>query len=81
MPDEPQPAETFRARAERIRMFEITADPHARALAEGESLVGITLTPNETFMLNATYTKAVWVALLDLCDQLDERLGREIKPE
>lgn len=67
MPDEPQPLETFRARAEHIRMFEMTSDPDARALVEGRSLVGSTLTP-ETFKLCVTFTGAVWTALLDLCD-------------
>ena len=74
-----QPAETLRARAERIRLYELTDNPHLLALAKGETLAGVTLTAEDTLWLSLASTKAVWVALLDLAEQLDSLLGGQIK--
>ena len=76
-----QPPETLRARAERIRLFELTENPHLLAMAEGKSLVGVTLTQEETLKLSLAATRAVWITLLDLAEQLDSLLGGQIKPE
>jgi hypothetical protein len=76
-----EPRESFKARAERIRLFELTADPNARALVEGKDMVGTSLSSRETFLLTVTVTNAVWIALLDLAEQLDSLLGGQIKPE
>jgi len=49
-------------------------------MAEGKSLVGTEFTPDETWRLGVAY-KAVWIAVLNLCDQLNVLQGRKVEPE
>jgi hypothetical protein len=77
-----QPLETFRARAERIRMFELTADPYSRARAEGKIPGGADLDAGGDVQAHGLiHGFCLCVVLLDLCDQFDALGISQVEPE
>jgi len=84
LPGQEQPQEqpeSLRARAERTVRFHLTDDPVLLALFEGRDLVGVTVPPQDVYKMLVTYTNAVRLALLDLAEQLDTLVERDIESE